>query len=71
MTNELKTKIEAFDTLPNDSVVADPVAAAVLNISLRTLRRNDPVRSIKLSARRIGRRVGDIRALLQGQPAAA
>jgi hypothetical protein len=71
MTPELKTKLEAFDTLPNDSVVADPVAAAVLNISLRTLRRNDPVRCIQLSARRIGRRVGDIRALLQGQPAAA
>jgi hypothetical protein len=52
-------------------VVADPVAAAVLNISLRTLRRNDPVRSIKLSARRIGRRVGDIRALLQGGNVAA
>jgi hypothetical protein len=70
MTPDLTKKLEAFDTLPNDSVVADPVAAAVLNISLRTLRRNDPVRSIKLSARRIGRRVGDIRALLQGQPAA-
>jgi hypothetical protein len=70
MTPELRTKLEAFDTLPNDSVVADPVAAAVLNISLRTLRRNDPVRSIKLSARRIGRRVGDIRALLQGPSAA-
>jgi hypothetical protein len=69
--DDLKLKIEAFDTLPNDSVVADPVAAAVLNISVRTLRRNDPIRSIKLSARRIGRRVGDIRALLQGQPANA
>jgi hypothetical protein len=71
MSPELIKKIEAFDTLPNDSVVSDPVAAGVLNISLRTLRRNDPVRSIKLSARRVGRRVGDIRALLQGQPAAA
>ena len=71
MSPDLSRKIEAFDSLPNDSVVADPVAAAVLNISLRTLRRNDPVRSIKLSARRVGRRVGDIRALLQGQPAAA
>jgi hypothetical protein len=71
MSPELSKKLEAFDALPNDSVVADPVAAAVLNISLRTLRRNDPVRSIKLSARRVGRRVGDIRALLQGQPAAA
>jgi hypothetical protein len=71
MSPDLTKKLQAFDTLPNDSVVADPVAAAVLNISLRTLRRNDPVRSIKLSARRIGRRVGDIRALLQGQPAAA
>jgi hypothetical protein len=71
MPSDLTKKLQAFDTLPNDSVVADPVAAAVLNISLRTLRRNDPVRSIKLSARRIGRRVGDIRALLQGQPAAA
>ncbi len=60
MSPDLTKKLEAFDTLPDDSVVADPVAAAVLNISLRTLRRNDPVRSIKLSARRIGRRVGDI-----------
>jgi hypothetical protein len=71
MTPDLTKKLEAFDILPNDSVVADPVAAAVLNISLRTLRRNDPVRSIKLSARRIGRRVGDIRALLQGHSSAA
>ena len=71
MSPDITKKIEAFDTLPNDSVGADPVAAAVLNISLRTLRRNDPVRSIKLSARRIGRRVGDIRSLLQGEPAAA
>lgn len=71
MSPDLTKKLEAFDTMPNDSVVADPVAAAVLNISLRTLRRNDPVRSIKLSARRIGRRVGDIRALLQGQSSAA
>ena len=71
MSPDITKKIEAFDTLPNDSVVADPVAAAVLNISLRTLRRNDPVRSIKLSARRIGRRVGDIRALLQGGNVAA
>jgi hypothetical protein len=71
MPSDLSKEIEAFDALPNDSVVRDPVAAKVLNISLRTLRRNDPVRSIKLSARRVGRRVGDIRALLQGQPAAA
>jgi hypothetical protein len=70
MSPDLTKKIEAFDTLPNDSVVADPVAAAVLNISLRTLRRNDPVRSIKLSARRIGRRVGDIRKMLKGGNAA-
>jgi hypothetical protein len=70
MSPELTKKLEAFDSLPNDSVVADPVAAAVLNISLRTLRRNDPVRSIKLSARRVGRRVGDIRALLHGESAA-
>jgi hypothetical protein len=65
MSPELTKKLEAFDTLPNDSVVGDPVASAVLNISLRTLRRNNPVRCIQLSARRIGRRVGDIRALLR------
>jgi hypothetical protein len=50
--------------------VADPVAAAVLNISLRPLRRNNPVPTIKLSARRNGRHVGSIRALVRGQPAA-
>lgn len=71
MSPDVVKKLQAFDTLPNDSVVADPVAAAVLNISLRTLRRNNPVRSIKLTTRRVGRRVGDIRALLQGGLAAA
>ena len=70
MSPDITKKIKAFDTLPNDSVVADPVAAAVLNISLRPLRRNNPVPTIKLSARRNGRHVGSIRALVRGQPAA-
>jgi hypothetical protein len=66
MDPELIAKIKAFDELPNDAIVPDPVAAAVLNLSVWTLRRNNPTPQIPLSARRKGRRVGDIRALVRG-----
>lgn len=64
--------LKRFERLPDDSVVPDQVAATLLGISPWTLRRSDPVRRIKISARCYGRRVGDIRALIRGeQPSAA
>lgn len=54
-------KLAAFDRLPNDAIVDDRVAAAVLNISIWTLRRNNPVPIRRITERRYGRRAGDLR----------
>lgn len=57
-----------FDQLPDDCVVSDPVTCLILGVSEWTLRRDPPanLRRIRLSQRRFGRRVGDIRALVRG-----
>jgi hypothetical protein len=60
-----------FDSLPNDAIVPDRVAAAILAISIWTLRRENPVPTRRISERRRGRRVGDLRALARGEPTAA
>jgi hypothetical protein len=60
-----------FDSLPNDAIVPDRVAAAILAISVWTLRRENPVPSRQISERRRGRRVGDIRSLARGEIVAA
>ena len=52
----ISKKLKQFDELPDDAVILDAVAAAVLDISTRTLRRHNPVRRIKLSAGCNGRR---------------
>jgi hypothetical protein len=48
------------------------VVAELLGFSLRTLRRHQHIPRVQLSPRRVGRRVGDIRAHVRGvaQPAA-
>jgi hypothetical protein len=71
MSPAVLEKLKAFADLPDDCAVSDPLAAAVLGISLRTLRRSDPVRKIQLSPGRNGRRVGDIRAKIRGELVAA
>jgi hypothetical protein len=58
-------KLARFDGLPDDAVVDDRVAGMVLNMSATTLRRQNPVPQRQLSARRIGRRVGDLRKLIR------
>jgi hypothetical protein len=61
-----------FDSLPNDAIVPDRVAAALLAISIWTLRRENPVPARQISERRRGRRVGDLRAKVRGaEPVAA
>ena len=65
--SQILDKLKHFDALPEDAVVADPVAAAVLGFSVRTLKRNASVPPVQLSPRRTGRRAGDIRALARGQ----
>jgi len=63
-------KLAEFDRLPNDAIVDDPVAAALLGISEDTLKRRNPVPRRQVSDRRGGRRVGDLRALSRGEAAA-
>lgn len=56
--------IKNFDDLPDDAVVPRRVTAAVLHMSERTVRRSVP--TVRLSLRRCGNRVGDIRAIARG-----
>ena len=64
-------KLAEFDRLPNDAIVDDPVAAALLNMSIDTFRRtNIPgVPRRQFSKRRGGRRAGDVRAVIRGNAA--
>jgi hypothetical protein len=65
-----RSDLRYFDSLPNDAIVSDRVAAAILSISIWTLRRENPVPTRKISERRRGRRVGDLRALVRGEAVA-
>lgn len=60
--------IKNFDQLPDDAVVPDRVTCLILGVSEWTFRRDPPknLRRVPLSARRVGRRVGDIRAFVRG-----
>ncbi len=63
--------LQNFDQLPADALVPPKIAAAVLNISPRQLRRSPPVPKIKTGIRSVGYRVGSIRALTRGEMQAA
>jgi hypothetical protein len=71
MSPTFTDKLKLFDKLPDDAIVNDDTSAVLLGISTKTLRRTNPVPVKKISTRRQGRRVGDIRALVRGQSAAA
>ncbi len=64
-SDRLHDRLKRFDDLPNDAVLDDSAAAVILNMSIHTLRRNDPVPRRQISARRFGRRVGDLRQLIK------
>jgi len=65
--------LERLDKLPDDSVIPDSVTSVVLGVSTGTLRRNPDLAGppIKLSARRYGRRLGNVRAVARGTIPAA
>jgi hypothetical protein len=71
MSPALLERLKNFDKLPVDALVADTIAAEILNISVWTLRRANPVPRRQISERLWGRRVGDIRALVRGETVAA
>jgi hypothetical protein len=62
---------EQFDRSPDDAIVPDQVAAAILNMSIWTLNRTNPVPARQISERKRGRRAGDLRALARGEIVAA
>jgi hypothetical protein len=67
MTTPIIDLLQNFDRLPNDAIVPPKVAAAVLGISARTLRRSPPIPKIKTGIRSCGYRAGSIRALARGE----
>lgn len=71
MPPTVREKLAVFDTLPQDAIVSDAVAAEILSISIWTLRRDNPVPRREISERRFGRRVGDLRAKVRGEAVAA
>jgi hypothetical protein len=71
MPPTVREKLAVFDTLPQDAIVSDAVAAEILSISIWTLRRENPVPRREISERRFGRRVGDLRAKVRGEAVAA
>jgi len=64
-----RRKLKDFDSLPDDAVVPDVLAAEILSISPWTLRRTNPVPARQITERRRGRRAGDLRNLVRGRPA--
>ena len=56
-----------YPMLPDDALAPDPYAAALLAISVWTLKRTNPVPPRQISERIRGRRIGDLRALLRGE----
>jgi hypothetical protein len=64
-------RIQNFDTLPDDAIVSSKITAIILSESERTLRRHPPIPRIQMSARRVGFRVGAIRAFVRGEATSA
>ena len=53
--------VKQFDELPRDMIMPPKPSAILLGISERTLRRSAPIPRRKITARKSGFRVGDIR----------
>jgi hypothetical protein len=71
LTPEKIEMIEKVKSLPDEFIVSDEVCGLLLGgMSRWTVERTNPVPPIQLSARKRGRRLGDIRKL-RGEPTAA
>jgi hypothetical protein len=66
MSPTIREMLSEYDSLPDDALVSDALAAVILSISIWTLRRENPVPRRQISERRFGRRVGDLRAKVRG-----
>jgi phage gp46-like protein len=52
----IRLQLKDLNERPDDAIIADPVAAELLGISLRTLRRHQQIQRVQLSPGRVGRR---------------
>ena len=59
-------KLSQFDSLSDDAIIPEPVAAEILGVSLDTYRRSKLLPRRHVSRRLVGARVGDVRALSRG-----
>jgi len=69
MNAEQLEQWKRFESLPDDAVVDENFTASLLGVSIWTVRRDQQTARVQLSARRFGRRVGDLRRKLRGEPA--
>jgi hypothetical protein len=67
MAREMFEILKRFDELPDDALVPPRVAAVVLGVSERTVRRHPPAPFVQVSPQCRNLRVGNIRAKSQGQ----
>jgi hypothetical protein len=58
--------LQIVDRLPDDFILPDPVAAVILNQSVKTLGRNEKVPRVRTSERTGGRHLGKVRAAARG-----
>jgi hypothetical protein len=63
-------RLAEFTTLPDDAIIPEPVAAALLGMSTDTYRRAKPLPRRRIAKRLVGVRAGDLRALVRGEAAA-
>jgi hypothetical protein len=68
---DLDEIVRRINDLPDDAILPDPASARMMGISVSTLKRLNPVASVRISQRIYGRRLGDIRALSRGNPQSA
>jgi hypothetical protein len=61
--------IENFDKLPDSAVLPTAVTAELFSLNPKTVR--DRIPTVQLSPKRLGQRVGDLRAILKGKATTA
>jgi hypothetical protein len=61
--------LRRFDELPDDALVSGKIAAIVLGVSERTVRRHPPAPPVQVSPQCRHFRVGSIRAKVRGMAA--
>jgi hypothetical protein len=55
--------LQRIPGLPDEAIIPDPIAAILLNISLKSLKRHNPTPRIDIGPRTGGRQLGAIRRL--------